>query len=120
MAETTHGCTLHNLRRSEEFLCSELQLFLPNAEWGLHREAQQSAGVPGEDVADLSPLIRLQQGAVRRVLDAVAQVHQAAHQNLDICRGMTCVTTLHNIPFLLHRLVIEGLAVCGCPQGFNQ
>lgn len=64
-----------------------LQLFLPNAEWGLYWEAQQSAGVPGEDVADLSPLIRLQQAAVRRVIDAVAQVHQAAHQDLNICTG---------------------------------
>lgn len=65
--------------------CSVLQLFLPNAEWGLYWEAQQSAGVPGEDVADLSPLIRLQQAAVRRVLNAVAQVHQAAHEDLNIC-----------------------------------
>lgn len=72
---------------TEEVLCSVRQLFLPNAEWGLNREAQQSAGVPGEDVADLSPLIRLQQAAVRRVLNAVAQVHQAAHQDLNICRG---------------------------------
>jgi len=60
----------------------------PHAEWGLHREAQQGAGVPGEDVADLGPLVGLQQAAVRRVVDAVAQVHQAAHQDLDVCRGV--------------------------------
>lgn len=68
-------------------MLSVFMLFLPNTEWRLYREAQQSAGVPGEDVADLSPLVCLQQAAVRRVLDAMTQVHQAAHEDLNICRG---------------------------------
>lgn len=79
------------------------EIFLPNAEWGLNWEAQQSAGVPGEDVADLSPLIGLQQAAVRRVLDAVAQVHQAAHQDLNICGdNVTICDNLYCAEFLLN------------------
>lgn len=59
----------------------------PNAERRLYRKAQQGAGIPGEDVADLGPLVGLQQAAVRGVLDAVAQVHQTPHEDLNIWSG---------------------------------
>lgn len=57
---------------------------IPNTERRFNREAQESTGIPCEDVTDVSPLVCIQQVNVRGVLDALPQVHQAAHQNLDI------------------------------------
>lgn len=58
---------------------------IPNTERGFNWEAQESTGIPCEDVTDVSPLVCIQQVNVRGVLDALSQVHQAAHQNLDVC-----------------------------------
>lgn len=60
---------------------------IPNTERRFNWEAQESTGIPCEDVTDVSPLVCIQQVNVRRVLDALPQVHQAAHQNLDIWEG---------------------------------
>lgn len=51
----------------------------PDAERRLYGQAEQGAGVPGEDVADFGPLVGLKQTAVRRVLNTITQVNQAAH-----------------------------------------
>ena len=60
-------------------VCWVLMRVSPNAEGRLYGETQQGTGVPCEDVTDLSPLVGLQQAAVRRVLDAVTQIYQTAH-----------------------------------------
>lgn len=57
---------------------------IPNTERGFNWEAQESTGIPCEDVTDVSPLVGIQEVNVRGVLDALPQVHQAAHQDLDI------------------------------------
>lgn len=64
-----------------------MESVVPDTERWLNREAQEGAGVSGEDVADVSPLVRVQQVNVRGVLDPLPQVHQAAHQNLNVCEG---------------------------------
>lgn len=59
----------------------------PDAEGRLHGEAQKGTGIPGEDVADLGPLVGLQQSPIGRVLNAVPKVDQTPHQDLDIYTG---------------------------------